>query len=819
MLDAEISLIEIKKAIKSLRTNKTPGPDGYCAEFYKKFIDQLSPLLQALFNESLSAGHLPPTLCQAIITVLPKKDKNPLLCGSYRPISLLNVDYKILAKILACRLEEVLSQIISPDQTGFIRGRNSTANVRRLLNIIHTPPGLSTEFVLSLDAEKAFDRVEWDFLFGVLQKFGFGDGFISWIKLLYSNPLASVITNGQQSQYFSLGRGTRQGCPLSPLLFAIAVEPLAIKLRQADNFRGIERGGFCQKLSLYADDLLLYVSDPKSSLPVIISLLDEFRKISGYKINLNKSLLFPLKQDDAIASLDTFPFKIARTSFKYLGVEVTQTLSTLFTKNFTVLLEKCKSDFERWKDLPLSVAGRVNIIKMVVLPKFNYLFQNIPIFIKKSFFNLLDKLIGTFIWKGRSHRIKRTALQRQKYKAGLALPNFIYYYWACNIQKLLQWVHFNKDKSDSWVLIEYATSQLHLGSLISAALTSLTKQSNLIVSQSIKIWAQFRRHFGLKNTSIYAPIWRNHNFPPASLDASYQFWHTKGIQFVFNLFSDGRFLSFSELSEAFDLPKSNFFRYLQVKNFVQKHFSSFPNIPNKYTLDDILSLSPTKRKIISILYQLLNSAHPSSTENIKNLWETDLGLTINDETWEAILRRIPESSICARHGLIQLKVVLRAHLTNARLADIYPDTDPSCPRCKGQPANHTHMFWSCPTLTTFWSDIFNTFTKIYGETVNPNPLTAIFGISPPSCPLSRNARDVIAFTTLIARRSILLNWKQQSPPNFTRWIRETMYFLKLEKIRFTLKRTTQLFLETWRPFLDYFTDLQIPLDESIIEHN
>ena len=813
MLEAKISIKEIKEAIKSLKTNKTPGPDGFSSEFYKKFVDQLSPLLQTLFNESLSIGTLPPTLYQAIIIVLPKKNKNPLHCGSYRPISLLNVDYKILAKILASRLEVVLSEIIDPDQTGFIKGRSSNTNVRRLLNIIHSPPGLSEEMILSLDAEKAFDRVEWNFLFTTIKRFGFGDGFVSWIKLLYLNPLASVVTNGQQSQYFPLSRGTRQGCPLSPLLFAIFVEPLAIALRQADGFQAIERGGSYHKLSLYADDLLLYLSNPVSSLPVIINLLNEFGKLSGYKINLNKSLLFQLK--DNVTSLpDKLPFKIAKSSFPYLGIEVTRTLPTLFTKNFTVLLEKCKFDFDRWKDLPLSVAGRISIVKMVVLPKFTYLFQNIPIFIKKSFFKMLDKLIGTFIWKGGSHKIKRTALQRQKNKAGLALPNFINYYWACNIQKILHWVYFNKDKSDAWVLMEYTTSQVHLGSLVSATLAPPIKQPNLIVNQTVKIWTQFRRHFDLKNTSIFAPIWGNHTFPPASLDACFQLWHTKGIQFLFNLFSDGQFLQFSELCEAFTLHKSNFFRYLQVKHFVQKQFSSFPNIPKQNMLDQILSLPPWKKKIISILYKLINNFCPTSTEDIKKKWETDLGLNISNETWESILRRIPGSSICARHGLIQLKVVLQTHLTNAKLAYIYPDTNPSCPRCKGQPANHIHMFWSCPAITTFWSEIFQAFTKIFDKKVNPNPLIAIFGVTPPTCSLSSNAQDVIAFTTLIARRCILFNWKQQFPPSFAKWIKETLFFLKLEKIRFTLNKTIQLFSKTWSPFINYFTNLQITLDEK-----
>lgn len=177
------------------------------------------------------------------------------MCGSYRTISL--VDLKILSKISAQRLQQVLLSIISTDQTGFMLGRHSFHNTRRLLNIVSSPGSNIPEVIISLDAEKALDRVEWDFFFYVLQKICFHLEFISWIKLLYVNPVASVHTNGLQCPSFPLYRGTRQGCPLSPLLFTIAIEPLAIWLRPESGFEGITRGGKVHKISLYADDLLL----------------------------------------------------------------------------------------------------------------------------------------------------------------------------------------------------------------------------------------------------------------------------------------------------------------------------------------------------------------------------------------------------------------------------------------------------------------------------------------------------------------------------------------------------------------------------------
>ena len=151
-----------------------------------------------------------------------------------------------------------------------------------------------------------------------------------------------MVTNGQQSEYFPLGRGTRQGCPLSPLLFAIAIEPLAIALRQSVEFSGIVRHGLTHKLSLYADDLLIYTSNPVASVPYIVSILNQFWKLSGYKINLQKSEMFPLNQAATQIPPIHFPFKIVKKGFKYLGVEITPTFSSLFVKNFGVLFDVSK---------------------------------------------------------------------------------------------------------------------------------------------------------------------------------------------------------------------------------------------------------------------------------------------------------------------------------------------------------------------------------------------------------------------------------------------------------------------------------------------
>ena len=139
------------------------------------------------------------------------------------------------------------------------------------------------------------------------------------------------------------------------------------------------------KVSLYADDLLLYVTNPAMSLPSILSRLEEFGKLVGYKVNMQKSEVFPLNPTALNIPASAFPFKRVTSHFKYLGISVPRSFQLLYKLNFSPLIDKCKQDLERWRTLPLSLAGRINLIKINIIPKFIYLFQNIPVFPKRSF--------------------------------------------------------------------------------------------------------------------------------------------------------------------------------------------------------------------------------------------------------------------------------------------------------------------------------------------------------------------------------------------------------------------------------------------------
>lgn len=170
-----------------------------------------------------------------------------------------------------------------------------------------------------------------------------------------------------------------------------------------------------------------------------------------------------------------------------------------------------------------------------------------------------------------------------------------------------------------------------------------------------------------------------------------------------------------------------FFFFFQIRDFVKKNFPHFPNRPPETLLDALLTVNPKQKKCISLLYNLLWSTTSEPLNLIMTASENDLSIVFSAQQWSSALNLVHTSSICARHGLIQCKILYRIHYTNAKLARIYPTISNSCNRCNQSPATHCHMFWSCSKLTTFWQNIFDTIGGAYSQVVLTNPISAIFG--------------------------------------------------------------------------------------------
>ncbi|XP_053568437.1 uncharacterized protein LOC128658019 [Bombina bombina] len=294
-LESPITIAEILTAIKHLPSDKSPGPDGFTNSYYKEFKQILAPHLLKLFQALDDSHHLQREMLLAHISVIPKPNKPLTEPSSYRLISLLNSDIKILGKILANRINKVFFHLIHSDQVGFVPGREARDNIIRALTLTtyaksHNIPAV----LIATDAEKAFDRINWTFLKETLVALGFGPKMITRILQLYTQPSAKVKANGMLSTPFNILNGTRQECPLSPILFILSMEVFAAHMRQNQEIHGINIGPHNVKIALYADDVLFILANPQLSVPETLKEIKHFGSFSGFLVNTQKSEIMNL---------------------------------------------------------------------------------------------------------------------------------------------------------------------------------------------------------------------------------------------------------------------------------------------------------------------------------------------------------------------------------------------------------------------------------------------------------------------------------------------------------------------------------------------
>ena len=280
----------------------------------------ISDIVLQSYLDAFETGELSDSQKQGVITLVPKQGKNLTDLKSWRPISVLNTDYKILAKVLATRLKMALPEIINSDQIGYMQGRFCGENVRLISDIIdycsfNKKPGL----ILLADFEKAFNTVNLSFMKFCLKKYGFGKNFQKWISTLYKNIVSCVTNNGHQSQYFKLTRGIRQGCPLSALLFLLIAEVIANNLRTCDNVSGIKVNNSEIKLCQFPDDMTLLMSDMQSLQKALV-LFEEFYQYAGLKLNKNKTEAIIIYNGGNLKKDTNYGIKWLNESFSTLGI-------------------------------------------------------------------------------------------------------------------------------------------------------------------------------------------------------------------------------------------------------------------------------------------------------------------------------------------------------------------------------------------------------------------------------------------------------------------------------------------------------------------
>lgn len=495
-LTKPITKNEVSAALNTMKPYKAPGPDGFHCIFFKQYWHIVGEDVFLLVNNAFQTGYFDPAIADTLIALIPKIDP-PQTFRDFRPISLCNIIYKIITKVLVHRLRPILNNIIGPYQSSFLPGRGTADNSIVLQEIVHfmrRSKKKKGHVAFKLDLEKAFDNVNWEFLSDCLQDFGFPNITIKLIMHCVTSPTFSILWNGNKLPPFKPNHGLRQGDPLSPYLFILCMEKLSISIHNSvlqGNWDPIRMSATSPHLShlLFADDVLLFTKAKKSQIRFIKDLFDRFSKASGLKINLSKSRAFyssgiPHHKINNLTSLSGI--RCTTSLDKYLGFPILKGRPK--RSDFNFIIDKMHTRLASWKSKLLNKPGRLTLATSVLssIPAYYMQINWLP----QSICDSIDQTTRNFIWRGSNdkgiHLVGWKKIAKPKNIGGLGIRSAREAN-ICLLGKLIWdliqrndklWVHMLSDKYSSGADIFTATST----SSSSAIWASIMRAKNVLVN-------------------------------------------------------------------------------------------------------------------------------------------------------------------------------------------------------------------------------------------------------------------------------------------------------------------------------------------------
>lgn len=728
-LEGEIKLREMSQALKFMKNEKSPGLDGFTVEFFKFFWQDLKYFVLRSVNQAIDTGTLSISLRRGVISCIPKPGKPRFFLKNWRPISLLSVIYKIASSCIANRIKTVLDQLIHADQKGFIKGRFIGENIRQMYDILYETrrqriPGL----LMLIDFEKAFDSVSWNFIRSSLAFFNFGPSLCKWVDILYCQSESCIIQNGHLSDFFRLGRGCRQGDPLSPYLFLLCGEILALMIRSNQHIGGVQIWGNTFKLSQYADDTTLYLDGKESSLREVINTLQKFYDVSGLKMNTEKTKLiwFGASEGSNASFCGDANFEWGTREFNTLGVNFNSNVKNIWSLNMDKKMLEIQRLLTRWKKRDMSILGKITVIKSLALSKVVHLLIALPD-PPEIFTQTLTKEFYNFIWNGGPDRVKREILTESYEKGGLKMINIQHFTAALK----LTWIKRFVTKPDAWSeplrhLSDSDRSLWNLGPM------SQKLVENPFWSDVLKAWDFFRQKTTVKETVdvINEPIWYNPKCNTNELCINH--WLRKGVCHIRDLFNErGELLTFVQFKEKFQV-RGTILDYEMLLHCIPKkwlevtsrgsYYMKTPRIERSLKL--VLSCGKGTRRLCDILNNV-DRVIPAQEK-----WGTELvqhNVYLSPEHWKQ-LYKLPW--YCTKDNKLrsmQYKISQRFLITNRTLFHMGLTDNDLCSFCSTEKETIVHLFVECRMIKSFWNSLQSWLTEHIGCTIELSASEILFG--------------------------------------------------------------------------------------------
>ena len=797
--EGALTLSECGQSLHDLPNKKSPGSDGFTTEFYKFFWLDICNFVHDSFNYSFNTGELSAEQRRAILTLLPKPNKDLRELKNWRPISLLNTDYKILTKLLANRLQKVIPKIVSEDQSGYIKQRYIGENIRTILDIIEFTnykenPGL----MLFLDFEKAFDTISWSFLMKTLAYFNFGENFIKWISVLYNKPLACVSNNGYATDFFQLSRGVRQGCPISALLFILVVEIMAINLKDNENIHGIDTGQNVHLITQLADDTTLFLKDV-NSLKIVFNILDHFEKCTGLRLNKGKTegILLGLNNN---ANLSQFGIKTVKHTIKSLGIIIDKDLDNMININFKEKISKLKNLLNMWKSRLLSIKGKITILRSQALPLIIY--PSSVLYTPDHVIKEIELLFFDFIWPKKKHHIKKQVLIQSIEDGGLKMPDIKTMIKATK----LMWIKRFLTKNNNYISIAHVNSKIDNFEKFfynKLNVCHLNSKPTPFYNQILSYWEEFRDLSSDKKSKmdiLNEKLWLNKDILVDNKPLMFPAWSENGINCLFDILeNNGIFKTKDQIQNSYGIQVDTM-QYNSLKSAISKTWLQKIKCQNQQDfkfearVDGDIKIDKKFKNISKVsckefYWQIIygNLIRPTAFYKWEELYYY---VTFN---WKHILKLPYMTASETSLQSLQYQIINRFFPCNSIIHVWYTDIKANCAVCNIEDTIE-HYFFYCHIVSEFW-EMF----KLWWKTntlcdIRFGAIDIVFGI------MNENNIDLIGVLNfcLLFSKYYIHNCKLQNKPCiFNKFILKLRKRIEAERFLAFTNGKLEGFIKKW----------------------
>lgn len=723
-------------ALKQLNKNKSPGSDGLTPELYLAFWDILQDHFFQSISFSLDTGLLPQEQRVGIITLVPKKADDRTKLSNWRPITLLNTDFKIFSKALSNKIQPCIKDVIAEDQTGFIKGRSIATNIMNIQSVIdHTNIANSHGILVAVDYAKAFDTIRWSLIDKALELFGFGETITLAVKTLFADIKTCVYNSGFSSDYFYPTRGIRQGCCCSPSLFVIAVELLAILVRKSENIKGIDISDQQLKISHYADDATFFVKDP-SSLQNLLDLLNTFTRYSGLKVNNSKSHIL-LLGNHLHPPTQIRNIKIV-LEVTILGITFANDMTDeiQYQRNFQGKLRKIKTICNTWWNRNLSLKGKIVLINSLLISILQYpcTCTSTP----TRVFTEFKAIVMDFLWNHGRSKISYNLMIQDIQEGGLRLPDL-----ETRVKVIhINWIKYiwNNPDSISSIFVQGILGLGHISTTIlcKSDKVALFHSRQRFLRQIFTTWAKLHISQPNTETQIQAELlWHNKFILIGRKTFSWRDWREAGIQLINDLLHDTepRFLSHEELGHKFGITTS-FIDILQIRSAIPtpwKRKLTSPSVqdfasPPSFHNHEGVSTNVLKQSSKQLYYTIILFKKPQVSSQMK--WNDlfPIGQDVSQDYWTEIYKRPYQAGRDTKLQSFQYRLCHRIIPCNRYLKNIRLRPDDKCSYCSDQDSIQ-HFLFLCPETNTFWNSICTWLATEVGIQIDMSSRSYLFGVT------------------------------------------------------------------------------------------